>query len=352
MNLSQVPIYKKDLQQALGQLSLPPLAGKSMLVTGASGMIGSCLIDLLMCYNASHQQKIQITAAARRKNKLRQRFPEYLNRPEFRILEQDVTQPVSVPLTADYIVHAASNAAPGVFRQDPVGTMTANFIGMYNLLQAAKKKPAARILYISSGEVYGNTSLETKKETDYGFVDPLDVRSCYPNSKRAAETLCVAFSEQYSLEVVIARPSHTYGPTMTASDDRASSAFLRDALNDKDIILHSQGTFVRSYTYIVDTAAALLKILLFGKNKEAYNIANEKSILSIRQYANLVAACSGKKVKIEIPADYDASKETKITRQVLDSAKLRSLGWQAQTNDTDGIKKTLAILKTLKSNDR
>ena len=199
-----------------------------------------------------------------------------------------------------------------------------------------------RILYISSSEVYGNKKdNEPYLEDEYGYVDILDSRSCYPSSKRASETLCAAYSKEYGVDYTIARPGHVYGPTMTANDNRASSQFPRDVLAGKDIIMKSSGAQLRSYCYVLDCASAILTILLAGKNGEAYNISNKDSVVSIREMAESFAKNAGQKIVFENPSDIEKMAFNKMNNSSLNASKLESLGWKANFNLEQGVIATL-----------
>ena len=185
-------------------------------------------------------------------------------------------------------------------------------------------------------------------ENDLGFVNPDLARSCYPNSKRCAETLCVSFTEQYGISTVIARPSHVYGPTFTNNDSRVYAEFIRNILNNEDITLKSPGNQVRSYTYVADCVSALLYILLFGEDKNAYNIANSDSVLSIREMAELIAKFGNKEVLFDIPEGVDKNANP-MQCGVLNSDKLKSIGWKALYTSEVGFNNTIEIVREIKN---
>ena len=311
------------MKYEMGEM-LSAFQSKSVLVTGASGLIGSAFVDLLMDLN-KQEAGIKVYAISRNSAYAERRFKAYWNDPLFTYLQHDVLDPLSVDAPIDYIVHGASNASPKRYAEDPVGTMKANLWGVANLLELARDKKA-RLLYISSGEVYGEGDGTDFTETYSGYVNPLNPRSCYPSSKRASETLCVAYKEQFGVDVVIARPCHIYGSDIER-DDRAFAQFLRKAKVKEDIILKSKGQQVRSYCYVVDCASALLYILLKGENGEAYNIANRHSVLSIRQLAEMIASAAGTQVVYDLPSEQESKGYSVIQRAVLDPSKLESLGW-------------------------
>ncbi len=337
--------YLSDLEVIASLPIYDKLKNKSIMITGACGLIGSFLVDVLMKRNDLCHDNIMVIAYDFKEEFIKNRFNNYLDDKCFKYIYQDVNLPLEYPDKVDYIMHLASNAHPALFKTDPVGTIKANIIGLLNLLNFAKDKEVSRVLYISTGEVYGEKeNVKEFGENDLGFVNPDLSRSCYPNSKRCAETLCVSFSEQYGISTVIARPSHVYGPTMTKSDSRVYAEFIRNILNDEDITLKSPGNQIRSYTYVADCVSALLYILLFGEDKNAYNIANPESILSIREMAEIIAEKGHKKVLFDIPDGVDMNANP-MQCGVLNSSKLQNIGWKPMYNSEKGFNNTINILK-------
>lgn len=314
------------------------LRSKSILITGASGLICSTLIDCLMSYNEQYETNIAVYAVSRNKEYAQKRFQSYWDNPLFDYISHDVIEALSLEAHVDYIIHGASNASPKRFVADPVGTMKANLWGVDNLLNLAREK-RARLLYISSGEVYGEGDGRDFTEDYSGYINCLNPRACYPSSKRASETLCIAYKEQYGVDVVIARPGHIYGPDIDR-DDRAFAQFLRMAKSGKDILLKSVGSQIRSYCHVNDCASALLFILLRGVNGEAYNIANAESVLSIKELANLIAKISNVKV-VNISSNESLKGCSRVQRAVLNSSKLRDLDWIPLIDINTGVKEII-----------
>ena len=316
-------------------LKYKKLQEKSFLITGASGLIGSALVDLLMSYNRESNARIEIYTVSRNRAYAEKQFHTYWNDSNFHYISHDITEPFLLDVPLDYIIHGASNASPKCYASDPVGTMKANLWGVSNMLELAREKEA-RLLYISSGEVYGEGDGRDFTEDYSGYVDCLNPRSCYPSSKRASETLCVSYKEQYGVNVAIARPCHIYGPD-TGRDDRAFAQFLRLAKRGENIVLKSEGKQVRSYCHVDDCASALLYILLKGESGEAYNIANRESILSIRELAEMIAHMASVKVIQDIPSAQESKGYSKVQRAVLDPSKLEKLGWKPEFSIKEGI---------------
>lgn len=348
MNFYSSVTYMKDLQDTAARLKICDLRGSSFLITGASGLIGSYIVDVLMTANTLYNADIQVYALGRSRQRLSKRF-EGIQTNKLVYIEQDLQTPLTFQCKADYIIHAASNAYPKAFREDPVGTMMSNLLGTYQLLEYARKNSTKRMLFVSTGEVYGQYDGQTEaySEEYCGYLNILQARSCYPSSKRAAETLCCSYLKQYGVDVVIARPCHTYGPNTTSNDNRANVQFIDNACNGKDIVLKSAGDQMRSYCYIADCTAGILTVLTNGASGEAYNIAYSEAQVSIAQFAGIVAEQTGRKVVFEIPDDEALSERTTISRQVLDSGKLETLGWQGKFTVERGIAHILKVVKSL-----
>ena len=341
-------IYREDLKYIFRTVnSLDKLNNCNVLVTGASGLIGSLLVDELMFCNEIGKFGINVFALGRNKLTLEKRFKTHYNNKYFHIIQHDVSYPLDCSYKFDYIIHAASNAYPQAFITDPVGTVMGNVSGVYNLLEYSRKNGLKRFLFVSSGEVYGE-GIEDNIEFDEkysGYVDNTNIRACYPNAKRTAETLCVAYTHQYGIETVIARPCHVYGPTFTSKDNRASFQFIKNIINNEDIVMKSKGLQIRSYCYTSDCVSGILTILLHGETGNAYNIANKESIVSIREIAEIIAEIAGKKIITELPSEIEKMSYNHSTRSVLNANKLESLGWEPQFDMRTGLERTINIVK-------
>lgn len=317
----------------------------SVLITGANGLICSAIVDTLMSLNISENTDIQVYAAARNEKKISNRFQRYSDSKYFNYVEYDAVLPIKTDINVDYIIHGACNATPKMYSEQPVETMLANMIGTNNILRFGLEHNVKRILYISSSEVYGKKEDDLPyKESDYGYVDILNPRACYPSSKRAAETLCCTYAREYSLDTVIVRPGHIYGPTMTETDNRASSQFPRDVICGKDIVMKSLGNQLRSYCYVLDCASAILTVLTSGKSGEAYNISNINSVATIRQIAEQFAECGGRNLIFEVPTDKELGSYNLMENSCLASDKLESLGWNGLFDLKTGVRRTLEAI--------
>lgn len=347
MTLYNSRIYAEDLALAVqGALDIRSLDGASILVVGAGGMIGSFLVDSIAFAARENNLSLRVIAAGRNMRSLEARF-ESCPHAGIELAELDASSPVPNNITADFVVHAASNAHPGSFVRDPVGTLMANVAGLANMADYVLSHSGNRLLYVSSGEIYGNPQSDKREytEDDYGYVDILSPRAAYPMGKRAAETLLSSYVVQKGLDGVIVRPCHTYGPTATVSDTRASSSFIAEALAGRDIVMTSDGTQVRSYNHVVDTVSGLLCVLARGAAGEAYNLANPEVATSVYGFAKAVSAASGVSVERRASDEKAVQLASPITRQVLSSEKLESLGWRPLIGLKEGISRTLRVAR-------
>lgn len=334
------PFYKKDVEWSASNFPWEKLKGCHILVTGARGLIGSFLIDVLMSVNKG---LFTVYGMGRNKQDAEERFKDY--NKYFHFIQHDISQPLNnLNINFDYIIHAASNATPNTFITNPIGTIKGIVWGCDNLLSYGITHGLKRFVYISSGEVYGECNDAIYTEISHGYINNTSWRSCYPNSKILSETLCASYAQQYNIDVVIARPSHIYGPCYTNNDNRAFAQFLNNALQNQDIILKSNGLTQRSYCYIADCISGILTILFYGKSTNAYNIAS-KEATSIKELAETIARLSSVQCKIISPNHIDQQQQSPISHAVLSPTKLEELGWNPQFNIEKGIQHTLIILK-------
>ena len=339
--------YWKDVETAAAHvLDREKLFGSSILITGATGMICSSVTELLFYMNKKYHAGIRIRLAGRSRERMQARFYDFRDDRDYEFMQYDATSDNCMKTSADYLIHGASNANPAVYTREPVETMLANILGLNHLLKMAVETKSRRLLYISSSEVYGNKEGERPyREDDFGYLDILNQRASYPSAKRAAETLCIAYGQEYGLDTVIVRPGHIYGPAITDTDSRASAQFTRNAVNGEDIIMKSTGTQLRSYCYTLDCASAILSVLMKGEQGTAYNISNRDSIASVSDIAEAFAGISGRKVVYEQPTDTEKKGYNLMLNSSLDSSRLEKLGWSAAFSLEQGTRKTSAALK-------
>ena len=341
--------YWDDIEEVIYSIyNKEIIFNKSILITGATGMIASTFAELLFSLNKNFNAQVKIFLASRNKEKLERRFPPFREGHDYFFIKYDAEKPLYLDLTFDYIIHGAGNADPASIINDPIGTITSNIYGLDSLLKVATKDISnpGRFLFISSSEIYGlKKNKENFLEDDYGFIDILNPRATYPNAKRCGESLCMAYSKEYGLDILIARPGHIYGPSISDTDSRASAQFTRKAFKKEDIVLKSSGSQLRSYCYTLDCASALLCILIKGKSGNAYNISNPNSIASIRDMAEAFAAISKTQVKFLQESSLEKISGNLMDYSVLDSNKLMALGWRPLFSLERGVTATFNFYK-------
>ena len=348
MSLYDSKLWKEDIDTVISILpELYKLDNCNVLITGATGLICSAVTDIFIRYNETHNAKIQVYAAGRSEQKMRERFSEYYNQAYFHFVPYDSSRSDNqFNFECAYIIHGAANSSPKKIISEPVETMLSNFFGVKYLLDFAIKSGTNRILYISSSEVYGKKErIGALQESDYGLIDILVPRNSYSISKQAAETLCVSYADEYGVDPVIVRPGHIYGPTANKTDDHVSSSWAYDVAEGKNIIMKSDGAQIRSYVYCLDCASAILKVLLYGEKGKAYNISNPDSVISIKEMANFLCTAGG----VELHREEASAEEKKgfnpMDNSSLDSSSLTDLGWKGCFNAETGFSHTVKILK-------
>lgn len=342
-------LYREDVQAAAGLSFIPwkELHGTSVLITGATGLIGTALIDILMEHNRIQADTpITVYALGRSRERLHHRFADYEATPYFHYVVQDIRDPLPDDLSFTYMINGASNAHPAAYAKDPVGTILINIQGLSSLLSHAVTHGTKRVLEISSIEVYGQNrgDVASFDETYCGYIDCNTTRAGYPESKRVCEALCQSYRSQYGLEVCLARPSRVYGPTMLPEDNKATAQFIHNVLRGEDIVLKSDGKQRYSYTYMLDVATAFLTILLKGEDGQAYNVADPGSGITLGALAEKMAEQNHCHVRYEIPSHSESAGFSHLKDGVMNAGKLESLGWRAMVSLEDGIQKTIQIL--------
>lgn len=336
----------RDLKSiAESDLPFDQMRGKTFLVTGATGLIGSLLVKALLACNCQRKLSIHVLAAIRNTEKALQMFGKD---DALSILKWDINQEqITVDGTVDYIIHTAAVTNSKQMVTDPVGTIQTSLNGTKATLELAREKGAAMV-YVSSMEMYGNPNLERMvTEDDCGYIDLSNVRSCYPESKRLCECLCTAYAAQYQVRVCTARLAQTFGAGILKTENRVFAQFARSAMEGANIVLHTTGQSEGNYVYTTDAIRALLLLLVKGQSGHAYNVANERNHMTIADMAELVIKCFGNgnnKVVFDIPEDalmYGYAPQTKMH---LSSKKLEQLGWQAQVDLEESYRRLIKYL--------
>lgn len=336
----QHPLYQEDLQNILSMKGIEKLHGKSFLITGATGLLGVHLIDALMLMG-----DVKVYAVGRKKEKALDRLGEYFNNPNFTFIEQDVCSPFSEDLTIDYIFPGASNTHPLAYSKYPVETMLSNIKGAENALELASRCNAI-VLYPSSVEIYGNARENDVFTEDYtGQLNLSNSRACYTESKRACEALCQSYIAEKNVNVKIVRLSRIFGPTMLDSDTKASSQFIKKAIDQENIVLKSKGEQFFSYTYISDAVSAMLCVLLNGDNGIAYNVSNENCNVRLKDFAQQCADCCGKDVVFDLPSEQEQKGFSIASRAILSNERIKGIGFIPRYTLKDAINRTIVMLR-------
>ena len=339
----QHSLYQEDLRNILDIPEVEQLKGKSFLITGATGLIGVCMIDALMRYN-SQGADIQIYAVGRSWDKAKSRLGEYEKDEHFHFIEQDVRQPLPEDIQVDVIIPLASNTHPLAYSQYPIETIEINVKGAEYALNKALEC-GATVLYPSSVEIYGNAYGEDVFTEDYtGKLNLENARACYPESKRLSEALCLSYMAERGVDVKIARLSRVFGPTMLMSDTKASSQFIQKALAGEDIILKSKGEQFFSYTYVADVVGAMLYILIHGESGKAYNLSNKACDVRLKDFAGACALWAGKNVVFDLPSETERKGYSIAMQAILDNTRLLSVGYFPLYSFKNAIHRTLNIL--------
>ncbi len=326
-------VFQEDLERIAAMApEKEKLRNSTILITGATGLVGSILIRALFCLNRTDRLGIRILACVRSVEKARKVFDELLDSEEISLIVGDITTPFSIQESVDYIVHTASVTASKIFVTQPVETLLTALDGTRNVLELARQKQVRSMVYVSSMEAYGVTDPEKKqiREEDLGYIDILNVRSSYSEGKRACECMCAAYASEFGVPVKIARLAQTFGAGISTQDTRVFAQFVRSCMAGTDIVLHTAGNSMGNYCYTSDTILALLTMLTRGKDGEAYTVVNETTSMRIRDVAALVSdTLTGGSVKIVFDIPEDALKygyAPDVTMH-LSGEKLRSLGW-------------------------
>ena len=342
-------LYLSDLRTCADHIvGLSGLNKNTVLVTGATGMLGAFLVDVLMQANTDLGLGITVVACARNEEKFEKRFAHLTDDARSHLQFQEYDMLKELPesfndIHADFVIHAAGNAYPSAFVNHPEETVRGNIEGTEKLLEYSERAGVTRFLYISSGEVYSIPEKTDFNESVLEKVRADGARTCYPYSKLAAEKLCLAGNRD--TETVVARLCHTFGPGASPYDDRAHAQFARRAAAGEDIVLNSAGTQLRSYNYIVDAVSGILSVLLKGEAGQCIDICSPENVITIRGLADLMAKVAGVKVIVREPDANEKRLSSPITRQVLCADDLCSLGWKKAFDLESGTRHYLGFLK-------
>lgn len=338
-----------DMKTIEADMNWDWLNNKTVLITGASGMLASYCVFFLIYLNETHSNmNIRIIANGRNPRKIENRFGGYSKKRYFNILAENIDMPIDIKWNVDYVIHAAGLASPQYYSVDPIGTLLPNAIGTYYLLQMAKERKNKGFLFFSSSDVYGQLPEESSeyKEDHFGEIDPMALRSCYAESKRIGETMCKAFSSQYGLRACAVRISHTYGPTLNLkNDERLFAEFVKNIVSEEDIQMKSDGSAIRSFCYISDAVRAFFRILKDGTAGEAYNMCNSECWISVKELAEMLVSLFPEKnlkvVQVERGAESSYIESSVKKVPAFNTDKLKALGWNPNVSLKDGFSRTI-----------
>ena len=348
--MEQSHIITEDIERIVAEpIAWESLRGKSVLISGINGLIASYIARTILYLNDTQDMGIMLYGIARNKEKTEKKWGDIIARSDFWLIYQDVTKPLDFEGEIDVIIHAASQTGPEQFVNDPVGTAMGNVMGTYQLLEYGREHGTEKFLILSTREIYGKGSLDFVKEDQYGAVDPTSVRSCYPESKRMAENLCVSYRQQYGIDARIVRIAHTYGPGMLLGDGRVVGDFLGNVVSHQDITMNSDGSGTLALTYIGDVVAGIFYALLQFKDV-VYNVSNSEETVTVKQLAETLC---------ELFADYGISLIMNIPKTqsagylsyklgFLQSDKAIAEGWSPKVDLRSGMKRTVHYFEEMK----
>lgn len=329
--------------------------GSTLLVTGATGLIGSLCVRAAVEHNRQYKEPVSVIAMVRSEEKAKRMFDDELSEagaiPHVRYLIHDIMKPLPDALVCDYIIHTANSTSSKFFITNPVDVIESIYLGTKNVLSYAAQHPVSGVVYLSSMEVYGRVDTDVRvHEDDLGYLDIQNVRSCYSEGKRHAELLCKCYAVQHSVPVTVARLAQTFGAGIPATENRVFAQFARSAIQGENIVLHTKGLSVGNYCYTRDTVRALFLLLKRGERGESYNVVNEETTRTIADMAKMVAEkfSNGRsQVVFDIPEgnEYGYAPDTQLR---LCADKIKALGWQAKVGLEEMYKRMIPDLQAVK----
>ncbi len=348
-------IIIQDLEDVFSRdVAWDTLRDKTVLITAPYGMLSSYITWMLIYLNEEKKYNITIIALGRSVEKFNQRFGQYANcdyinfiSTEFKNLNLEISQKI------DYIIHMASHASGNYFKKYPVETFTPNIVGTMALLELARENDIDSFLYFSSGDIYGKVlHADVLSENIYGEMDPIDEHSCYGESKRMAETMCISYYREYGIPIKIARIFPTFAPTMDVDNDpRAIAEFVKNLLDGEDIVMKSDGSKLMYFCYVADAIAAYFLILLNGKNGEVYNVGNNKEEYTIKRLAEMIVSLrTDKELKVvfsgrDINEHYVENRFQSAIKP--DDSKIKALGWESHYTTKEGFERVFKYFQSI-----
>lgn len=346
----ETPVFKEDLESVCSLAYIPweKLKNKTILVTGANGLIGTSLISTLIYADICKELHLRILALVRNKEKAEKIFQHQLKASNcLSLIFDDVENLSHVNENIDYIIHGASPTSSSYFIENPVETVKTAVLGTINILELAKEKKVDGFVYLSSMEIYGSPkSEEALSEENVGYINPLIVRNCYPEAKRQCEALCAAYADEYKIPAMSVRLAQTFGPGIDSKDSRVFAEFARCAMNSTDIVLLTKGTSKRCYLYTIDAVSAILTVLLKGTIGKSYNAANQATYCSIYEMAQEICSkLADNLIKVKIELNENKSQKFSPPHFYnLDTTAIQQLGWIPTTDLMDMYRRMIATM--------
>ena len=316
---------------------------KTILVTGATGRLGRYVVETLVDVDLKYNLNLRVVGMARSIEKAKAVFGELLQFPNVSFIYQDVNTTIKYEGTADYIFHTAGPAAPMDYKRSTVNVLWAHVNGTHNVLEFARLHGTKKVFYVSTVEVYGEQKADEKIREDFmGPMQHLKSRACYPEAKRLCETMLACYKEDYGIDFCGVRLCHTLAAGIALDDGRGFAEFIACALEGMDIVLHSDGSAMRTYTYTPDAVNAFFMIMERGESGTMYNVAAEDNLISIRDLAQMIAGMSPKKTtKVVFSKEASNMPYLPFKLAIMDTSKVRELGWTPQTPLEDMFRWTI-----------
>lgn len=336
-------ILINDLKEIVTRIPYQMCEGMTFLITGANGSLARYMVMTLMYLNNNMlKSKCNVIALCRNESKARLAFKEYMDDENFHLCVQSVEEKLPDFGSIDYIIHAASSAATNMFEKYAVDILSANVAGTINLLNLSCKKKVKKFLFFSSGAVYGDIPDDYGqiREGDYFSLEFTNIKNCYAEGKRTGEVLCKAYWKQYNIPTVSVRISHTYGPGIDLNDGHVYSDFVKNILNNKDLVIMGDGMSVRPFCYITDAVVAFFLLLFRGENGEAYNMANCEETYTIKELADELVSNAFPEKNLSVTGLH-IIKDIKIEKMKINIDKIENLGWTPFVNVIEGFRRTV-----------